>query len=124
VIHNLSKAKIPHSDKELEGLFRSLLAGETSVSIRPMFGNLAAFVNGNMFAGLYGNDFFVRLSEEESQKLLKHEGASLFEPMKGRPMKGYYLIPRSWKVQQDLLRSWILKSRSSTSKLPSKKKGR
>jgi TfoX/Sxy family transcriptional regulator of competence genes len=87
-------------------------------------GNLAAFVNGNMFAGLYENDFFVRLSEEESKELLKHEGAPLFEPMKGRPMKGYFLIPRSWKKQPDLIRSWMTRSQSWTSKMPPKKKTR
>lgn len=116
--------KIPRSDKESEEFFKSLVTAEQGVSVRSMFGNLAAFVNGNMFAGLYGNDFFVRLSEQESQDLLKHEGAALFEPMKGRPMKGYFLIPRNWKDRPDLIRSWIQKSRSSTSKLPVKKKAR
>jgi TfoX/Sxy family transcriptional regulator of competence genes len=85
-----------------------------------MFGNLAAFVNGNMFAGLYGNDMFVRLSEQEAKELLEHEGAGLFEPMKGRPMKGYFLLPGSWKNRPDLVRSWVTKSQAWTSKLPKK----
>jgi len=52
-----------------------------------MFGNISAFVNGNMFAGLFGNDLFVRLSKESRKELLEKQGASLLEPMKGRPMK-------------------------------------
>ena len=30
------------------------------VSLRPMFGNLAAFANGYLFTGLFGDDVFVR----------------------------------------------------------------
>jgi len=49
-----------------------------------MFGNLSAFVNGNMFLGLFGNDLFVRLSSEDQKELLKKKGASVLEPMKGK----------------------------------------
>ena len=76
----MSKIKIPHSDKEAEAFFKSLLANDPTVTVKPMFGNLAAFVNGNMFAGLYGDDLFVRLSEQESQELLKHTGAHCSSP--------------------------------------------
>jgi TfoX/Sxy family transcriptional regulator of competence genes len=52
-----------------------------------MFGSLSAFVNGNMFLGLFGNDLFVRLSSEDQQDLLRKKGASILAPMKGKPMK-------------------------------------
>jgi hypothetical protein len=32
------------------------------VNIKPMFGNLGEFVNGNMFMGLFGSDIGVELS--------------------------------------------------------------
>jgi len=60
-----------------------------------MFGNISALVNGNMFAGFFGNDLFVRLSEESRRELLDKKGASLLEPMKGKPMKEYVVIPKS-----------------------------
>ena len=88
-----------------------------------MFGNVSAFVNGNMFAGLYGEDLFVRLSENDSAELLKNRGASPFEPMKGKPMRGYFFIPRSWRQQPDQVRAWVSKSLDWTAKLPAKKKG-
>jgi TfoX/Sxy family transcriptional regulator of competence genes len=47
-----------------------------------MFGNVAGFVNGNLFMGVYGNGLFLRLSEEDRGELLKIKGASLFELMK------------------------------------------
>ncbi|TMI14728.1 TfoX/Sxy family protein [Candidatus Bathyarchaeota archaeon] len=65
------------------------------ITIRPMFGNISAFVNGNMFAGLFGNDLFVRLSDESRKELLEEKGASLLEPMKGKPHEGIRLDPES-----------------------------
>ena len=59
-----------------------------------MFGNDAAFVNGNLFAGLFGKDLFVRLSEMDQAELLGEKGASRFSPMEGRPMSGYIVVPR------------------------------
>ena len=34
------------------------------VEVKPMFGQLGAFVNGNMFAGLFGSSIGVKLDEE------------------------------------------------------------
>ncbi len=41
------------ADKEF---FRSVLPDDPEIEIKPMFGNLGAFVHGNMFAGLLGPD--------------------------------------------------------------------
>lgn len=86
-----------------------------------MFGNVSAFVNGNMFFGLFGNDLFVRLSSQDQSELLKHKGASNLEPMKGRPMKDYVVMPRTWYDKPETLRDWVAKSLAWTSKLPAKK---
>ena len=80
---------IPRADENSKEFFRSILPDNPRITIRPMFGNISAFVNGNMFAGLFGNDLFVRVSEESEKELLGKKGASLLEPMKGRPMKEY-----------------------------------
>jgi len=85
-----------------------------------MFGNSAAFVNSNMFAGLWGNDLFVRLPEERIEELLKEEGAARFEPMKGRPMKGYVLLPRAWLADPSKVNSWVKTSFEWAVKLPPK----
>jgi len=47
------------ADKER---FRSLAPGEPRVEVKAMFGNLGAFVNGNMFMGLFGADIGVKLA--------------------------------------------------------------
>jgi TfoX/Sxy family transcriptional regulator of competence genes len=92
--------KIPRSDKKLEVFFKSVIPEDSSINIRPMFGNLSAFVNGNMFAGVYGDSLFVRLSDDDRADLLGKKGAKLFEPMKGRPMKDYVCLPQvqAWKA--------------------------
>ncbi len=86
-----------------------------------MFGNLSAFVNSNMFFGLFGNDLFVRLSPRDQQELLKVKGASLLEPMKGRPMKEYVVIPSTRKSQPATIKLWVSRSLEWSIKPPLKK---
>ncbi len=114
--------KIPRSDKKLEVFFKSVLPENASIIVRPMFGNLAAFVNGNMFTGLYGETLFVRLSEEDREDLLKVKGARLFEPMKGRLMKDYVCLPNEWLSKPEMVTPWISKAMDWSGKLPPKEK--
>jgi TfoX/Sxy family transcriptional regulator of competence genes len=113
---------IPKSDKASVDLFKSLVPSNPNVTIRPMFGNLSAFVNGNMFCGVFGNNLFVRLSTDDQAELLKKKGASNLEPMKGRPMKDYVIMPASWRDEPQTMRNWISKSLAWSAKLPVKKK--
>jgi TfoX/Sxy family transcriptional regulator of competence genes len=112
---------IPRTDEISKEFFRSILPDDPRMTIRPMFGNISAFVNGNMFAGLFGSDLFVRLSEENRKELLEKKGASCLEPMKGRPMKEYVVLPKAWRNQNETARLWIIRSLDWTSKLPPKK---
>lgn len=114
------RLKIPRPDKESMELFRSLVPKDDRVTIRPMFGNISAFVNGNMFFGLFGSDLFLRLSAEERADLLKNKEASMLEPMKGKPMKDYVVVPKTWRDRPETMRSWISKALESSSKLPPK----
>jgi TfoX/Sxy family transcriptional regulator of competence genes len=86
-----------------------------------MFGNISAFVNGNMFFGVFGSDLFLRLSKEDTAELLKNRGSSMLEPMKGKPMKDYVVIPKTWRERPETVRSWVDKSLEWSSKLPAKK---
>ncbi len=112
---------IPRADENSKEFFRSILPDDPGITIRPMFGNISAFVNGNMFAGLFGNDLFVRVSGESREELLDKKGASLLEPMKGKPMKEYVVIPKAWLNQPETVRLWVSQSLDWTSRLPPKK---
>jgi hypothetical protein len=72
--------------------FRSAVPDDPRVEVKPMFGNLGAFVNGNMFMGLFGADIGVKLAPDDAAALLAVEGAGPFGPA-GRPMGGYVTLP-------------------------------
>ena len=111
---------IPRASDQSKAFFRSTLPKDPRITVRPMFGNASAFVNGNMFYGLFGDDLFIRLPEKDGQEILT-KGGVLLEPMKGRPMKDYVLLPKVWWKQPETIRKWIAKSLDWTAKMPEKK---
>jgi TfoX/Sxy family transcriptional regulator of competence genes len=115
------KVSIPRATKEEKDLFTSLVPKDSRVSTRLMFGNDAAFVNGNLFFGIYGKDLFVRLREDEAKELLKEKGSRPFEPMPGRPMRGYVVVPIAWKADLQQIRKWVGVALASTSTISPKK---
>ena len=54
--------EIPKPSEADKQFFRSVLPEDPEVEVKPMFGNLGAFVHGNMFAGLFGSAVGVRLA--------------------------------------------------------------
>src|SRR6202162_5938368 len=87
---------MPKPSDQAKAAFSTLVPGEPAVTMRQMFGNLAAFVHGNMFAGRRGETFVVRLSGHDSPVVRKHGGRD-FEPMPGRAMRGYVTVPSTWR---------------------------
>lgn len=111
--------KMPKPTPEATEAFRSLVPAAAGVTLRPMFGNLAAFVNGNMFAGLFGEDLFVRLPDSESAEV-KREGGRDFEPMAGRAMKGYVVVPDGWRGGSPSVVRLLERALQVTGQLPAK----
>ena len=87
---------------------------------RQMFGYPAGFVNGNMFTALHQEDWMVRLSEPDRSALLAFPGARLFEPMPGRPMKDYVLLPPPVIADRRALGEWLAKALAYAGRLPPK----
>jgi len=110
---------MPKPSEQAKAAFQKLIPPDPAVLTRPMFGNLSAFVNGNMFCGLFGEDLFVRVSEEDQSKLRK-QGGKAFEPMPGRAMTGYVVVPAGWQKKPDAARSWIVTALSWSKALPAK----
>ena len=101
--------------------FRSLVPEAPGVEVKPMFGNLGAFVNGNMFAGLFGSAVGVKLSESDLDELRRTEGAGPFGPAE-RPMGGYLSLPDAWVEHPDRAREWVGRALDHVSTLPPKAK--
>ncbi|MFL5737056.1 MAG: TfoX/Sxy family protein [Actinomycetota bacterium] len=113
------KIKMPKLDADARAFFESVVPERPDVQIRPMFGQLSAFVNGNMFMGVFGTDVFVRLSEDDGDVLLK-AGGRAFEPMKGRPMRGYVILPDAWQRHRGKVNEWAGRSLDWAEELPPK----
>ena len=77
------------------------------IARRPMFGYPSLQLGGNMFASTFEDDVVVRLSEEERRAALAREGAKPFEPMPGRPMKEYVVVPKTAVASRTALARWI-----------------
>ena len=100
---------------ELVRVFQEVIPGPP-VTTRKMFGAPAAFANGYMFAGVFGDQFFLRLSEHGRDELLA-EGGSLFEP-RGRPMRDYIVVPPEIVAEPDALAVWVKKALGYVRRLP------
>ncbi len=98
--------------------FESLVPGDARVAVKPMFGNLGAFVDGNMFMGLFGPDIGVKL-DAAAQRELQAAGGGPFGPAE-RPMGGYVSLPIT--LSEAEAKQWIAKSLAYVSALPPKRK--
>jgi TfoX/Sxy family transcriptional regulator of competence genes len=118
----MTSMKMPKPTEAHKALFRSLLPEGPGVTQRPMFGQLAGFVNGNMFLCLFGDRIAVKLREHDAAELLRVKGAEPFEPMAGRPMRGYVTLPESWHENAAQAEEWVARSVAFVGSLPPKAK--
>src|SRR5205823_14044946 len=91
--------KRPKPSEEAKSAFARVVPDEPSVTLRPMFGQMSAFVNGNMFCGIYGEELVLRLPPAEIEAV-KMEGGRDFEPVAGHKMGGYVVVPGNWRVKE------------------------
>ena len=108
------------SPPELIEAFDAALPDDPRIERRPMFGFPCAFTGGRLFTGLHQADILVRLGEEDRAKLLAMPGARTFEPMAGRPMREYILVPAGFHADRHTLRAWIERALEFTASLPGK----
>ncbi len=115
-------AKWEKSPETLVALFGRILPRDPALSRRTMFGYPCAFVNGNMFTGLFGRRMFVRLSEEERSEMMEAKRAAPFEPLPGRVMKEYVVIPPALLDREAALKGLLVRSLSYAKSLKPKMK--
>jgi hypothetical protein len=70
-------------------------------------------------AGLFGEDLFVRLPDDEAEAIRKQGGRS-FEPMAGHAMKGYVTVPSTWRSKPSATHHFIVSALAFTRTLPPK----
>ena len=111
--------QVPKPTEADKARFRTLVPDGPGVEVKPMFGNLGAFVHGNMFAGLFGSSVGVRLAGPDAAVLSAVDGAGPFGPAE-RPMGGYLSLPSG--MDPDLAAQWVEKARVHVGSLPPKVK--
>jgi TfoX/Sxy family transcriptional regulator of competence genes len=114
----MRRMKLRPSPPELVSTFQAVVPGPAVVT-RKMFGFPAAFANGYMFAGLFEDQFIVRLSEHGRDELLA-DGGSLFQP-RGRPMKEYLVVPPEIVADPRALSAWVKKALAYVKRLEPKR---
>lgn len=115
--------KLPRPSEEAKAAFAKLVPDGPAVTLKPMFGQLSAFVNGNMFCGLFGEDLVVRLPEPEIAKV-KQQGGRDFEPMAGHKMGGYVMVPPGWRDKPAGASTLIKRALAVTGAMPAKAPGK
>jgi TfoX/Sxy family transcriptional regulator of competence genes len=109
---------IPKAGEADKDRFRALVGEVPGTEVKAMFGNLGAFVNGTMFAGLFGPDIGVKVGEDDQQQLIGGGGGP-FGPAE-RPMSGYVTLPEAVLDRPEDAATWIAKAHAHVSALPPK----
>jgi len=113
--------EIPKPTEQDKAYFSRLVPTDPVVEVKPMFGNLGAFVNGNMFMGLFGADVGVKLNKADQALLLGETGAGPFGP-EGHSMAGYVSLPAVWRSSPARAEGWVAKAFAGAAQLPPKVK--
>ena len=108
------------SPPELIERFDSIASEFPVAKRRPMFGYPSLTVGGNMVTSLFGSSWVVRLGRDELAEVLALDGAAQFEPMPGRPMTGYALLPAAVVADDAGVRSWVGRAVAYGASLPPK----
>ena len=115
----MAPGAMPRPSEEAKAAFSKLVPDEPAVTLKPMFGQLSAFVNGNMFCGIFGEELMVRLPEAEIAAVKKRGGRD-FEPMAGHKMGGYVVAPGDWRAKPAPALALINKALAYTRAMPAK----
>ena len=108
---------MPKPSEDAKAALARVVPDEPAITIKPMFGQLSGFVNGNMFIGIFGEDLILRLPEDEITKL-KKQGGRDFEPVAGHKMGGYVIFAGDWRAKPP--HALIKRALEETRRLPSK----
>ncbi|MEP6639424.1 MAG: TfoX/Sxy family protein [Chloroflexota bacterium] len=108
------------SPPELVERFDAVAADFPDAQRRLMFGYPSLTVGGNMVTGLFQSSWNVRLGSAELTEALALDGAAPFEPMPGRPMTGYALLPPAVVADDAAIRYWVGRAIAYGASLPPK----
>ncbi len=101
--------------------FEEVAARFPEAERRKMFGYPALFVGGNLVTSLFAAHWTIRLPDDARAELLALPGASDFEVMPGRTMRGYAVLPPDVVADDRRLNAWVGRALDHGMTLPPKK---
>lgn len=111
------------SPAELVSSFAEAIAALPQLERRQMFGYPAAFANGHLVTSLHEERWIVRLPDAGLAELAML-GGTRFEPMPGKPMRGYLAFPADMVADPDALRPWLERALAHVLQMPPKVKAK
>ena len=108
--------------EELTKRFTALIPKHPDAEPRQMFGYQACFVKGNFWMGLHEANVVVRLPDGLEARFAELKGSPAFDPMGGRPMKGWFVVPRDIVSSDDRLGRFMRETFEVVRALPAKTK--
>ena len=108
-------------DEALASRIRELLAGESDLTEKKMFGGLAFLIAGNMAVAASGQGgILVRVDPRESDALVATTNARLME-MRGRLMQGWLRVDADDVRTKRELAKWVKLGATYARSLPAKR---
>lgn len=92
-------------DEGLAQRVRELLADESGLVEKRMFGGVAFMLDGNMACGVSNHDLMLRTGSDGFDALLAQPGVRIFD-LSGKPMKGWLLVQAEAIEQDEELAGW------------------
>jgi TfoX/Sxy family transcriptional regulator of competence genes len=102
-------------------VYQDVLSQLDGIEKRKMFGCPCAFVNGNMFFGVYQDQLFLRMDNEQREHFSQIFAIKPFSPM-GKVMKAYISIPPEIVNEQKKLLTLVKNALINAQELPPKYK--
>jgi TfoX/Sxy family transcriptional regulator of competence genes len=107
-------------DEDLAHRVRELLAGQTAVTEKAMFGGLAFMLQGNMSVAVSSRGgLMVRVGADAADEALSRPHTRPVE-MAGRQMRGWVRVSREGVKTKRQLSSWVRRGVAAALSLPAK----
>jgi len=105
------------SPPEIMARFGELAALAPGADRREVYGHPSCVLRGNMFMGLYEGSLILRLAEPDRTEFLRRYGGGLFEPLPGRAVKEFVVVPPALVGTREI-EDWVRRSLAYTEQFP------
>jgi TfoX/Sxy family transcriptional regulator of competence genes len=107
-------------DEELAGRVRQVIADQSGVTEKRMFGGLAWLVHGHMaVVALNGGGLMVRVARADHEAMLAEPGAATMV-MRGRPLRGWITVAKHACATRSDLATWTRRGLTYALTLPAR----